>query len=208
MFNLIKLAKWHCWTHLLFNFAFMWDNAKLAGHNQGLKKSISMFTFLTCLSNHLIPSTFSVARRVESSEDFSVAYFIPSIPISRKQWLREWLTQTKVMLCSFLRDFSKLRISIELISSTFIILETNQRNRRQRLRGKVSWRWLKLRWSCTSCSFPQQIASALVIECILRDNFVLSLIAPLLALYISSVSCLKHFYLLWLDSKSVASLSL
>ena len=32
-----------------------------------------MFTFLTCLSNHLIPSTFSVARRVESSEDFSVA---------------------------------------------------------------------------------------------------------------------------------------
>ena len=72
-------------THLLFNFAFMWDNAKLAGHNQGLKKSISMFTFLTCLSNPLIPSTFSVARRVESSEDFSVAYFIPSIPISRKQ---------------------------------------------------------------------------------------------------------------------------
>ena len=154
MFNLIKLAKWHCWTHLLFNFAFMWDNAKLAGHNQGLKKSISMFTFLTCLSNHLIPSTFSVARRVESSEDFSVAYFIPSIPISRKQWLREWLTQTKVIVCFFLRDFSKLRISIELISSTLIILETNQRNRRQRARGKVSWRWLKLRWSCTRLCVP------------------------------------------------------
>ena len=36
-----------------------------------------MFTFLTCLSNHLIPSTFSVARRVESSEDFFCCLFHP-----------------------------------------------------------------------------------------------------------------------------------
>lgn len=146
--------------------------------------------------------------RVGSRVQKTFLLLVASIPISRKQWLREWLTQTKVIVCSFLRDFSKLRISIESISSTLIILETNQRNRRQRARGKVTWRWLKLRWSCTSCAFPQQIASALVIECILRDNFVLSLITPLLALYISSVSCLKHFYLLWLDSKSVGSLSL